>query len=134
MIIYDPYLSYMRCVERLLNEYKKHNSLIVAFDLDGTINDFHSEGFEFPAMIKLLKKAKALNCYLFCFTAHPDEEFVKNYLIKNNIPFDSINDSPIKQGMGTKKPYYNILLDDRAGLYTAYDHLSTVLKEVELKK
>ena len=129
----DPYFLFYTCVTRLLNEYKKHNSLIVAFDLDGTVNDFHSDGFNFPKMIKLLQKAKEHNCYLFCFTAHPDEEFVKDYLVKNNIPFDSINDSPVKQGMGLKKPFYNILLDDRAGLKDAYEHLSFVFRELELE-
>jgi len=131
MYINDPYLSDMKCIERLYNEYQKHNSLIVAFDFDGTVNDFHGEGFTFKDIIGLLHEAKKLNCFLYVFTAHPDEQFVRNYLVENQIPFDAINDSPVKEGMGNKKPYYNILLDDRAGLSASYNQLKQVLKRIK---
>lgn len=131
MHLLDPYLREQDCIERLVKEYFKYNSLIIAFDFDGTVNDFHREGFDFPKLIQILQEVKALNCYLYCFTAHPDEEYVKNILIERDIPFDGVNDSPIKAGMGTKKPYYNLLLDDRAGLLSAYIQLQEVIKIIK---
>lgn len=129
----DPYLYDTYVAERLRKEYHKYQSLIIAVDFDGTLYDFHNEGFTFPKVIELLKLAKKLGCYIYIFTAFPNEEKVKNYCIENDIPFDAINDSPVKEGMGTKKPYYNILLDDRAGLYSAYRNLLYVLQEIENK-
>ena len=37
---------------------------------------------------------------------------------------DYVNESPV---MNTKKPYYNILLDDRAGLFEAVTNLEIVM-------
>lgn len=129
----DPYLYDTYVIDRLRREYHKYQSLIIAVDFDGTINDFHKEGFKFPKVIELLHLAKELGCYIYIFTAYPDEEYVKQYCKDNNIPFDAINDSPVKENMNSKKPYYNILLDDRAGLYSAYRNLLYVLEEVKNK-
>ena len=40
---------------------------------------------------------------------------------------DYINESPIRFDCGGFKPYFNILLDDRAGLESAYNSLKTVI-------
>lgn len=129
----DPYLYDTYVIERLRKEYHKYQSLIIAVDFDGTLYDFHGEGFKFPKITELLRLAKKFGCYVYIFTAFPDEDKVRKYCIDNNIPFDAINDSPIKEGMGDKKPYYNILLDDRAGLYSAYRNLLYVLQEIQNK-
>ena len=36
--------------------------------------------------------------------------------------------------MATRKPYYNVLLDDRAGLKEAYTHLKKLTDEIRNKK
>lgn len=36
--------------------------------------------------------------------------------------------------MNTRKPYYNILLDDRAGLQEAADTLNSVLNLIEINR
>ena len=44
------------------------------------------------------------------------------------IRVDFVNESPV---LKTTKPYYNILLDDRAGLEDAYHILSQVVKRIK---
>lgn len=51
------------------------------------------------------------------------------YLEANHIPFDAINESPkFVPVAGSKKMYFNILLDDRAGLSSAYKCLKAALE------
>lgn len=119
----DLYLYEENVTERLIREWKKYGSLVVAYDFDNTVYDYHKEGHSYECVIQLLREAKKLNAYLMVYTARRDSElsFVKEYLEENNIPFDSINETPdfIPFSDG-KKLYYNILLDDRAGLPSAY--------------
>lgn len=131
--MHDPFLNRSWQLMRLLEEYQKHKGLIIAFDLDGTINDFHGKGFKFPKLIALLKRAKKHGCFLMCFTAHPDEMFVREKLKELDIIFDSINQTPgyIKIPLNPAKPYYNILLDDRAGLDSTYKTLCELFKFLE---
>ena len=44
---------------------------------------------------------------------------------------DYVNESPV---MNTRKPYYNILLDDRAGLGQAVMILNEVIEKIERKE
>ena len=57
-------------------------------------------------------------------------EFVEGYLRENNIPYDSINEDPAFIKIPGKKVYYNILLDDRAGLPSAYKALKNAAKVI----
>ena len=50
------------------------------------------------------------------------------WLDANGIPYNSINENPPFFTTKTVKIYYNLLLDDRAGLRSAYNQLKTVLK------
>lgn len=131
MFINDPYLSEDTVIDRLINEYHKYKNLIIAFDFDGTVYDFHNQGFKFPEVIKTLQECKKLGFYLYVFTANPNEEFVATFLKENNIPYDAINDSPVKANMNNKKPYYNILLDDRAGLSSSLFQLKQVISKIK---
>ncbi|MEC3148107.1 hypothetical protein, partial [Bacillus thuringiensis] len=78
--------------------------------------------------------------YLMVYTARRDSElsFVKKYLEENDIPFDSINETPgFIPFTDGKKLYYNILLDDRAGLPSAYRCLLnavTYMDEIQKKQ
>jgi hypothetical protein len=70
---------------------------------------------------------------LILFTANEGEKLnkVKEDLNNRNIPFDLINENPL---MDTRKPYYNILLDDRAGLKEAYVNLKRLIDEIRNKE
>ena len=131
----DYYLVENNAFARLVSEYEEHKSLVVAYDFDNTVFDYHSKGHDYSMVIKLLRDLKEVGCYLIVFTANKDVEFVEEYCLKQKIPFDAINDNPPFFKSNSRKIYYNILLDDRAGLLQSYnmlnrllDHLSSDIK------
>jgi len=119
--------------ERLQKDYTAHKSLFVAFDYDNTVFDYHNQGINYDKIIELLRVCKSLNFTLIVFTGNEGKklELIIEDLKNRNIPFDLINDNPL---MKTRKPYYNILLDDRAGLKESYTHLKRLTDEIRNKK
>lgn len=123
----DFYLNTENSFNRLLEEYNQHQSIVVAFDFDDTVYDFHKKGRFYNDVIELLKKLKSINCYLICWTGQQDLGFVSGYLKNNNIPFDTINENPPFHKSLSKKIYANAYLDDRAGLKQVYDELKDLV-------
>lgn len=125
----DPYLDENLCIKRLIDEYNKYGKLIVAYDFDGTVYDFHNKGYNFNQLIDLLRTCHQIGFYLICFTCSEEDRYndIKEYLIKNDIPFDSINENAPFTPFKTNKVYYNILLDDRAGLCSAVAQLQSAI-------
>lgn len=128
-----PYLSDEACIYRLVDEYKKHNSIVVAYDFDNCVFDFHSKGHDYSEVIELLREAKQIGCYLIVFTAEQDIEKVKSALQNQNIPYDSINENPPFFKSESRKIYSNILLDDRAGLKSAFHQLKETINIIKNK-
>ena len=126
----DFYLNPENSKNRLLVEYKTHNSIVVAFDFDNTVYDFHKKGRQYNDVIELLKQLKSINCYLICWTGQDDLKFVSEYLIENKIPFNAINENPPFHNKVSRKIYANAYLDDRAGLKQVYDELNYLIKNV----
>jgi hypothetical protein len=119
----DRYLNNGQIIERLLSEYKKYDYIYVAFDFDNTVFDYHGVGDTFPEMEKLLHVLKSMpKVQLVLFTAMEGKQLEDaiQYCKDHGYEPDYVNESPI---MPTKKPYYTILLDDRAGLREAFDAL-----------
>lgn len=129
----DFYLNSANSFARLLNEYQKYNTLVVAFDFDDTVYDFHKKGRLYTDVITLLRALKEINCYLICWTGQEDLGFVKEYLLENNIPFDCINENPPFHKSVGKKVYANAYLDDRAGLKQVFDELNQLLKHESIR-
>jgi hypothetical protein len=129
----DYYLKPGNSFARLLDEYQKYRTLVVAFDFDDTVYDFHKKGRFYSDVITLLRDLKEINCYLICWTGQEDLVFVKNYLIQNNIPFDSINENPPFHKSTSKKVYANVYLDDRAGLKQVYEELNQLLQHESIR-
>lgn len=131
----DPYLSQAKQKIRLIEEFEKHGKLVVAYDFDNTVYDYHKKGYTFDKVINLLRRAKTMGCYLIVFTCSDESryDFIKNHLEENDIPFDSINENcPDTNFTNSGKIYYNILLDDRAGLKQAYMDLQHTLDFIKL--
>jgi hypothetical protein len=126
----DRYLNDEETYNRLMLEYKKYSSLFVAFDFDNTVFDYHKTGDTFPKLEELLIKCKRFNMKLILFTANEDEKLLEiiKYCKERGYEPDYVNESPM---FPTRKPYYNILLDDRAGLKSSYDALSKLLLQIE---
>lgn len=123
----DEYLKPNASFLRLYNEYKKYGSLVIAYDLDNTVYDFHKKGETYFDVINLLKELKRVGCYMICFTANSDRDFVVKYLTDNNIPFDAVNENPPFFKSDERKIYFNALLDDRAGLIQTYQELNLLI-------
>lgn len=126
----DFYLNNNNSFNRLLEEYNQYKSLVIAFDFDDTVYDFHKKGRTYLAVIDLLRKLKEKNCYLIYWTGQENLEFVSDYSITNNIPFDSINENPPFHKSISKKIYANVYLDDRAGLKQVFDDLNNLIQVI----
>jgi trehalose-6-phosphatase len=124
----DFYLNSDNSFNRLLEEYNQHQSIVVAFDFDDTVYDFHKKGRIYSSVIELLKDLQQINCYLICWTGQQDLEFVSQYLKENNIPFNAINENPPFHKSTSRKIYANAYLDDRAGLIQVHDDLKSLIK------
>lgn len=128
----DYYLKRKNFYKRLEKEYKKYGMLIIAYDFDDTVYDFHKQGRTYNKIIKLLREWKGF-AYFIVYTASDETRYpdIKRYLKENDIPFHTINENidtlNVPHG---KKLYYNVLLDDRAGLNTAYWALKKLIRQV----
>lgn len=129
-----PYLDDSICKDRLLAWHRQNGRIIVAYDFDNTVYDYHSAGHDYSLVIDLIKKAHCLGCYLIVFTGNQDEQLVRSFLKENDIPYDMINEHApfLPSGMRrAHKIYYNVLLDDAAGLKSACLYLGEFLDALE---
>lgn len=124
-IVVDPYLDNQRCIDRLVENWKLHNGIIIAFDFDNTVFDYYNMGYQYDKVIELLKECKSMGCTLILSTCCDESKFVfmRNKCEEKGIVIDYINESPPCIPFTGNKVYYNILLDDRAGLSAAYEIL-----------
>lgn len=139
----NNYLNDRKAIDRLKREYLEYGNLIIGFDFDCTIYDYHKEDLEIECIIKLLEKCSDLGftMCLYSLTLKDSELDITDKIIYCNslgIGVDYINASPImnidqqKIGHYPHKPFFSILLDDRAGLSASYNILLTTLKELNL--
>lgn len=131
----DQYFNEHAAVDRLLHEWEKHGKLIVAYDFDHTVYDCDNEGATYDQMIELLRVCKKMGCSMIVFTCRSFEEYdiVEGYLKENNIPYDFINENdPSTEFETSRKIFYNIFFDDRAGIKSAYEIMvRTIEKRLE---
>ena len=136
----DPFLSEDACFYRLMDDYIKHKTIVIAVDFDNTVFDLHGNGYEFPAMFKLLQEAQELGMKIVAFSASPQERhgFIREHFLANNIILDGINEDVFITWRDSEKDYsrskifYNILLCDRAGLPSAAQSLRRVIDTIQI--
>jgi hypothetical protein len=130
----DTYFFIENAAERLYREYQKHKQLIVAVDFDDTVYDYHSMDTDHKKVIEILQECSDRDFLLVIWTAgEPSRyDFMKLFFEFHKIKISSINQNPIDLPFGNNgKIYYNILLDDRAGLYSAYLTLQMTLHMIK---
>lgn len=128
----NSYLSNRKAIERLKKEYREHNNLVIGFDFDDTVFSYQ-DNVDIEEVLELIRRCKkiGLTLCLWSTCVRPHEIKYKIELCKHlGIEADYVNESPLFKG--STKPYFNILLDDRAGLCSAYLILTTVLDELGL--
>lgn len=123
-----------RCARRLLWEYQKYDKLIVGIDFDNTIKSV-KEDSSCEEIIELLRRCSQdpkITLCLWSICPNGEEQEKIEYCASLGINIDYINESPFKIGDG-KKEFFNVLLDDRAGLESAYNNLKYVLDNANIK-
>lgn len=125
-----------RCARRLLWEYNHYDRLIVGVDFDNTIKPVERDK-SCDEVINLLKKCSSDPKIVLClWSICPDgeEQDKIDYCKSLGITIDYINESPFNIGKWTgNKQFFNVLLDDRAGLESAYNNLKYVLDNANPK-
>jgi len=130
----DEFLIPHANFKRLYEEYHKYGSLSIGVDFDNTIYDYHKKGYKYDRVINLLQRAQDLGMKLHIFSANPDPLFIKAHCEEIGLIIEGINTDGVKLGWDSRKPFYSILLDDRAGLISAYEDLSMLVDELEVLK
>lgn len=133
----DPFFDTKLCVERLFNQYLRTPELIIAVDFDETIFDFHNKGYKFPKIVEILKKCNDLNFHIIIFTSSKKErhEFILKYCEELEIKVTCINKNSIDSQFGNDgKIFYNLFLDDRAGLGQTYEILKLTIDKIKYQK
>jgi len=131
----DPYLNDQIAIERLYNEWKKYGKIFIACDFDDTIYDFHKKGYTYNNVINLIKECQVQGCYTIIFTGSEVEKypFIREYCEQIGLHIDKINENAIPMPIGNNgKIYFNILLDDRAGLSSSFNILSNALTKIQI--
>lgn len=123
----DKFLKEKASYDRLYDEYMKYGSLVIGYDFDSTVYDFHNEGESYEDVRQLLRDLESIGCKTICWTANKDLDFVERFLDKNNIPFNGINSNGIPLQWESRKPFFSALLDDRAGLIQVYNDLKKLV-------
>ena len=113
---------------RLLKEMQKHPYLVIAVDFDNTVYDYHKQGLDLEHIKRVVAQCHGLGHEVFAFTCNQDTDFVKDFFEKEmNIPDIQINTNSLDHLYPGRKPFFNVLLDDRAGLHSALADLQAAL-------
>jgi len=131
----DPFMSDYRAIERLVLDYVKYGKLIIAYDYDSTVFDFHRRGDTFTKVIGLLRECRPY-AKLIVYTHSDDVRHgeIIEYLDKHDIPWDTINEGIVWVNSKREgKLFYSHFLDDRAGLRSAYLILDKAIDIIKQK-
>ena len=74
-IVVDPYFNDDMCIDRLVENWKLHNGIIIAFDFDNTIFDYYEKGYRYDIVITLLRECKDMGCTLILSTCCAESKF-----------------------------------------------------------
>lgn len=98
----------------------KTNMKTICIDIDGTISHFiewqgsDKFGNVLSGAVENISKLKEAGYFIIIYTTRSDKEDIKNFLDRNNIPFDAINENPYQpQNAIGGKPMADVYLDDR---------------------
>lgn len=109
--------------KRLYDQWRK-SPLIIAVDFDDTIKPFRfQKDKKALKIIRLLKKCQESGAIIVLFTASRVERYpmMRKYCERHGLKISSINENPIDLPYGTNgKIFYNVFIDDRAGIHEAY--------------
>lgn len=75
-------------VNRLVENWKFHNGVIIAFDFDNTAFDYYNRGYRYDKVITILKECKDMGCTLILSTCYDESKFkfMKNKCMEIGYP------------------------------------------------
>lgn len=120
--------------QRLIYEWRLHNRLVLALDYDDTIFPYKTAtGEECLELIEYIRSIQD-KLWIIIWTASKPARYkeIESYCSSVGLEIVGINTAAIPNLLfGTdSKPYFNILIDDRAGKEQAINQLKTAYKEV----
>lgn len=116
-------------LQRLIEQYQKQDKLIIAYDFDDTVKPYWCAGCTMVQSI-LRRIRDNINAYFIVYTCNKDHEKIVDFLNKNDIPYDSINENAPFAPDISGKLFYNVFLDDKAGLGEVVNTLDQFLNLV----
>lgn len=112
----NPNLDKDYRLQKIIRNYDKFDKVVVGVDFDFTLVDAVTNE-TYQDIVEILKRGQ-LNEVIYCiWTANDNDAYVKFKWIEADLEFHYYNESPINPG--SRKPHFNILLDDSAGLKEA---------------
>mgnify|MGYP003525552653 FL=1 len=119
--------------DKISGVFSTHNNLIIAVDFDDTIYDWKEKGYSCDYVLDLVKRCQVkLNAKIILFTCRDNEylDFAVNYCITNGVTLHGVNENP-DHPPTKSKPFYNILLDDKASLSETCSALEKLIYTIE---
>lgn len=128
------FFNFEERVDDLVRRYVKYHNVVVAFDFDDTLFDYGRTSRDFSPVHDLVRKCNDLKLKVVIYTARNKSRWqeVEDYCKEIGITYVAINEDVVELDSPTSgKIYYNILLDDKAGLMEAFFILKEALRRIE---
>ena len=109
-------------LKKLLAAEKKYGKIVVGVDFDDTIFPLDDNQYNVDrcfAVRRLLTGLIAQDRAVLCLWTVAEDwsmMYKKHIITQYGLKMDYFNESPIVHGKNIRKPHFNILLDDKAGL------------------
>lgn len=137
------YLKQSNSQIKLIDDWRTYDRLVIGIDYDSTIFPYRSyEGKHCDDVCELVRELKEIGCCNILFTANKYPDQCIKWCEENNIPIDYCNEnSPealeyfLREGYEKppRKVFFNVLLDNIAGLSQTYNELKTLVYLVKEK-
>lgn len=123
-------------INRLYNKYIRKGTITIAVDFDDTLK--MEDPYELSPILGMLTAMKlGFNCKIILYTCRSSNSGTENlkeaveYCKSKGLEFDAINESVDADYIGLNgKIYYDIFLDDKAGLHGSIEVLTGFINKV----
>lgn len=125
-------------LNKITKAYNTHGSLIVGVDFDDTVFPFskNEENVErcrrVVNILLSLKKEMGIDLILCLYSVADEQSLVYKEHIMDcyGLKPQYVNEGPMDNKWGSKKPFFNILLDDKTGLNDSMETLREFIEVV----
>ena len=126
----NPNLNKEYRLAKIIRNYNNFNNIVVGVDFDFTLVDSIT-GEIYADILQILKRGQRPEITYCIWTANDNDAYVKSKWHEAELKFDYYNESPVNPC--SRKPHFNILLDDSAGLKESLELFESFLDYLETK-